>query len=249
MKKLTVLLLLAPASLFAQKSVTDQRLVWYGYFLTIQFNDKWYWQTEVQERHFTHPVAQHQFLVRSHVHRAIGNTNWEASAGMCIFYQDPNDPEAEVRLTVPELRPHIEFLYKQKLRPLSLDHRYKVESRFFHDVNEERTALDDGFSFGNFRFRYRLQATVPVLKLDDQRTLKIKASDEILVNVGNNIVANVFDQNRIYAGLSVDLSSHLTFDVGYLNWFQQRPSGDFYNRHILRLTAYHKIAIQKHSNN
>ena len=30
-----------------------------------------------------------------------------------------------------------------------------------------------------------------------------------------------------------------------LNWFQQKPNGDFYNRNILRFTVFHKINLKK----
>lgn len=240
-----ILLILAlfPILIFAQKTVTNQNLVWYSYFLTLRFNENCYIQTELQERHFIDPVVQHQFLSRSHVHKTPGNSGWEASAGICIFLQNPNDPYATVKLTVPELRPHVEFAYKQKLKYLIIDHRYRAEARFFHNTSTTKAELEDGFYFGNFRFRYRLQAVVPVWKIDEKRGLKIKVSDEIHLNSGKKIVKNVFEQNRFYAGLSIDALPNLTFDVGYLNWFQQRPSGDFYNRNILRFTIFHTINL------
>jgi hypothetical protein len=241
--RLVVLLLFFSLGAKSQKVVTDQQLVWYGYFLSIQFNDKWHLQTEVQERHFINPVAQHQFLIRSDIHRALGASGWETSAGMCAFFQNPNDPNAAVNLTVPELRPHIEFAYRQKVKIMTFDHRYRAEARFFHRTNIARTDLEDGFEFGNFRLRYRLQATVPVWRIDDKRTLKVKVNDEVLLNAGSKIIKNVFDQNRIYAGISFDAMPKLTFDAGYLNWYQQRPTGDFYNRNILRFSVYHKITL------
>jgi hypothetical protein len=224
---LVVLLLFLSLGAKSQKSITDQQLVWYGYFLSLQFNDKWYLQTEVQERHFINPVAQHQFLIRSDIHRALGASGWETSAGLCAFFQNPNEPDAVVDLTVPELRPHIEFAYRQKTKFLTFDHRYRAEARFFHQTNIARTSLEDGFEFGHVRLRYRLQATVPVWKLDDKRALKVKVNDEVL----------------LYTGLSFDALPKLTFDLGYLNWFQQRPTGDFYNRNILRFSVSQKITL------
>lgn len=240
---LVIMLLIFSLGAKSQKSITDQQLVWYGYFLSLQFNDKWYLQTEVQERHFINPVAQHQFLIRSDIHRTLGTSGWETSAGLCAFFQNPNDPDALVKLTVPELRPHIEFAYRQKAKFLAFDHRYRAEARFFHQTNIARTSLEDGFEFGHVRLRYRLQATVPVWKLDDKRALKVKVNDEVLLNAGSKITKNVFDQNRIYTGLSFDALPKLTFDVGYLNWFQQRPTGDFYNRNILRFSVSQKITL------
>ena len=139
--------------LYGQKSTTNQNLIWYGLFTTIKINKNWYFQNEFQERHYINPTAQHQFLIRSHLHRLLGNSGWETSAGICLFLQNPNDPNATVTLTVPELRPHAEFAYKQKLDKVNIDHKYRAEARFFHSTNQARTELEDDFEFGNFRFR------------------------------------------------------------------------------------------------
>jgi len=232
-------------NLYGQKNVTHQRLIWYGVFTTLNINEKWFVQSEVQERHFINPIAQHQFVVRSHIHRVFGNSGWESSVGMCLFLQNPNDPNSTITLTVPELRPHIEFGYNQKLAKVSFDQRFRAEARFFHETNSIYTELEDGFNFGNFRFRYKFQSTIPLIKISNQRYFKIKISNEIHINAGNKITKNVFDQNRIYAGISFDVLKNLAFDMGYLNWFQQRPNGDFYNRDIVRFTVFHKVDLHK----
>lgn len=239
---LTCVFMVNTLKVCGRKNTADQSLVWYGYFMSLHFHPKWYWQTELQERHPINPTAQHQFLVRSHVHRYLGG-GWETSVGMCTFWQDPNDPVIKDRLTVLELRPHVEFALKQKLKYLTFDYRYRAEARFFQNTDKDRTKLEDAFGFGNFRFRYRLQASVPIWKIDSERTLKFKVSDEVHVNAGNKIVKNVFEQNRVYAGLAVDVFSNVVFDLGYLNWFQQRPTGEFYNRHILRFTLFYSIHL------
>lgn len=239
-------LLMTTNLIHGQKSVTNQELIWYGYFTTFNINENWYFQNEFQERHYLKPISQHQFLIRSHIHRDLGKSGWETSIGMCLFLQNPNDQNSSSKLTVPELRPHIEFAYKQKLTKVTFDHRYRAEARFFHNTNSAKTELEDGFDFGNFRFRYRIQATIPLFKVVDSRYLKLKISDEIHLNAGNKISKNVFEQNRIYGGLSNDITKNVTFDIGYLNWFQQRPNGDFYNRNILSFTVFHKIDLQKH---
>ena len=41
-------LLCVTNSVFAQKEITKQSLVWYGLFTTLEFNDKWYFQNEIQ---------------------------------------------------------------------------------------------------------------------------------------------------------------------------------------------------------
>ncbi len=233
--------MLSQFSAFAQKNTTHQNLIWYGYYFTQQFNEKWFLQTELQERHFINPLAQHQFIIRTHLHRTFIKTGWDFSAGFCLFLQNPNNPNTAVKLTVPELRPHIEVGYKQKLNKITIDHRFRTEVRFFQQTNSARTSLEDDFEFGNFRMRYKIQATLPIWKIDHNRALKIKASDEILLQTLNKTDLGIFDQNRIYAGLNIDLQPNLSFELGYLNWFQQSSANQFYNRDILRFTVYHTV--------
>lgn len=236
-----VLLTLTTALAFGQKTVTRQSLIWYGLTTSVEFNEKWYLQNEFQERHYINPFAQHQFLMRSRLHRVLGQSGWETSAGICLFLQYPNDPLATVKLRIPELRPHIEFAYQQKFEKLTINHRYRVEARFFHNTNNSKTALEHGYRLGAFRFRYRLQATIPIVQLIHGRYLRLKLSDEIHLNAGKNIITNPFDQNRIYGALNCDMLPNLSIEVGYLNWFQQTSSGEFYDRDILNLSLLHKI--------
>ncbi len=128
---------------------------------------------------------------------------------------------------VPELRPHVELAYRQRLKRINIDQRYRMEARFFHQTNAARTELEDGYAFNNFRFRWRIQGAVPLWKIDNKRSLRVRVSNELHVNLGRKIQINVFDQNRIYGGFSVDFLPNLSFDVGYMNWFQQKPDGNF----------------------
>jgi hypothetical protein len=239
-----ILIQISTGFLYAQKEIINQELSWYGYFNTLIFSEKWQLTSEIQERHFISPTRQHQFLLRSQATRKLGS-GWSGSFGFCYFLQSPNDPLAQSRLLIPELRPHLELSQKQVLKYVTLDHRYRFEARFFHNTNDERTELEDGYDLGNFRFRYRLTASVPIWKFAEKQSLKFKVSDELHVNIGSKIKTNVFEQNRLYAGLNVDATKDLALEFGYLNWFQQRNNGTFYNRHIARFTIYHKIDLSK----
>ncbi len=43
-------------------------------------------------------------------------------------------------------------------------HRYRAETRFFQNTNQEKTELEAGFCYGNVRLRYRLQAVIPIVE-------------------------------------------------------------------------------------
>ena len=138
MKKIIlVIILLLPEFLLAQKKVENQQLIWYGYYNNLKFNENWNLNSEIQERQFYNPTAQHQLVFRSNLERKVFG-DWNASVGMTLFLQNPNTPNSESNLTVPELRPDVGFSNKQKLGFLTINHRYKAEARFFHDVENQK---------------------------------------------------------------------------------------------------------------
>ncbi|PZX58500.1 uncharacterized protein DUF2490 [Algoriphagus ratkowskyi] len=232
-----------PQASIAQKDVTHQQLIWYGYFLTLPIDDNWSVVAEVKERHFVHPFAQHQLSLRTHIHRKLGANGWEASAGFATFYQSPNNPKSELDLVEPELRPHMEMAYRQTLKKLTLDHRYRAEARYFHKLNLEETKLAQGYFFGSFRFRYRIMASYPIWKINENQILKVIAGDELMVQAGQR-VRYVFDQNRLILGLGLAISPELNLELAYQKWINQRQTGGYYNRDVLRLTVNHKVFLR-----
>lgn len=225
----------------AQKEQTHQKLVWFANVTTVKFNEHWATSMDIQERRFVDPSAQHQFLVRPTLIRTLGS-GWDIGVGGCVFWQSPQDPESTSDLMVPELRPHLELNLRQKLRYFRVNQRYKAEARFFHNV--EGGELAAGYTFGNYRFRYRLGLDLPLIKGADKKPdrLTLRLSDEVLINVGENIVSNSFDNNRAYVGLASNITPSLAVEVGFQNWFQERANGkDYYNRNILRLGFTQKI--------
>ncbi|MFY8004208.1 MAG: DUF2490 domain-containing protein [Chitinophagaceae bacterium] len=230
----------------AQKNSIQQGLFWYGIFTTVEINKNWYFQNEIQERHFVAPqLAQHQFILRSHIHRKLGNSGWEISAGACLFLHNPNNPSQQNPLTVPEIRPHIETAFSHNWHKIAIDHRLRAEMRFFHQTNTNRTELEDGYMFTNYRFRYKLQASFPIVAFNESQNLKLKLSNEIHLNADSRTGLSLFDQNRIYVGINYSFHPLANIEIGYLNWYQQSINQQYFNRDILRFTLYHKIPRKK----
>jgi len=240
-----ILLISCCGVILAQKQVEHQQQIWFAYTNTIKFNTTWFLVSEIQDRRFINPSAQYQFLLRSHLHRDLGS-GWDVGAGFALFLQRPNDPESTIDLTVPELRPHLEFNLRQKLNAVNIEHRYRAEARVFHNVNSTLTDLDDGYTYGTLRLRYRLQFVFPLIKSNEVVVVKFKVGDELLVNVGENIVNNFFDHNRFFTGLVFALGPAFNLEAGYINWFQQQKSGvDYYNRDIFAFNLQHTIESKR----
>lgn len=244
MKKVILVIILAiPEFLLAQKKVENQQLIWYGYYNNLKFNENWELNSEIQNRQFYNPIAQHQLVFRSNLERKLV-ADWKASAGLTFFLQNPNNPNSESKFTVSELRPDFGFSNKQKLSFVTISHRYKAEARFFHDT--ENGELVGGYRFSNFRLRYQFGLDFLIWKHEGKDKLFFKIKDEMMFNLGRKIIKNTFDQNRIYLAVNYKLNNLYAVELGYMNWFQQLKSGiDFYNRDILRFSLFHIINFKK----
>lgn len=231
---------------FAQKTITSQRLIWYTYVQNLKINERFSIQTDIQERHFIAPFKQSQFLMRSTFKTAIKH-NFDFGVGFCFFLSN-TDPSIAYDLETPEVRPYIEFNNKQAFKHVTLSHRYRLESRFFHNINGNE--LSKGFSFGSMRFRYQFGLDILLNKpKEEKHALKLRMSEEVMINFGNKIKYNTFDQNRITVSLQYAPIKAVALEVGYINWFQQRTSGDkYFNRNILRVGIVHNIVLKKKEN-
>lgn len=224
------------------KEVTKQNLLWFAYFNTIQFTPKWSSTFDIQERIFTDKLKQHQLVFREQINFHMPK-QWVASIGFTYFLQSPHNPYSSSNLMVPELRPHIQLSNRNTINDnFFVQHQYRIEKRFFR--NATNSELISGYNT-NYRFRYQLSLNYNVFKIKKQ-PVTLRVSNEIHINAGKTIVKNVFDQNRIYTGINFRISEYLTVETGYLNWFQQRASGnEFFNRNIFRVTVNQTINLVK----
>lgn len=218
-------------------------MIWYAYFQNLKINDRFAIYTDIQERHFLKPVKQSQFIIRSSFNTTIAS-NWDAGVGFC-FALTNTTPLVDYDLEAPELRPHIEFNNRQKLKHVNIWHRYRLEARFPHAI--EGTELADGFKFSNMRFRYQFAADFILKKpTDEKNAVRLSLRDEIMLNFGKNIKYNLFDQNRINVALQYAPIKEVILEAGYLHLFQQRESGDkYFSRNIFRVALIQNINLKK----
>lgn len=219
----------------AQKNVETQQFLWARYYLKLKISDEWLVKQELGQRAYWFPWEQNQSFSRSHLEKQLGK-NWKTAIGFTYAVKSNHYfPKTQNFGNRAEIRPQLELAFSQPLlKKLSLHHRYWFEFRFFEQA-------DRLLKFKNYRFRYKLELRYKILN-----GLTIMAFDEIFVNMGEEVVQNVFDQNRF--GLSVLYApfKNFGFELGYINGFQQKKSGaDFNNDHIFRFTIHHKISFVK----
>ncbi|WP_245712045.1 DUF2490 domain-containing protein [Flavobacterium gillisiae] len=222
-----------------EKNVDKQSLLWTRYYNQLELNSKWSVHTEVDNRIFTNPVTQNTFVSRVQVRDKVTD-KVELGAGFAYFSVATQDPEVKNGFHIPEYRMQQDATVKQVLGKVNLTHRYMIEERYIH--KSTTTGLVDGTAF-YLRFRYRLQGDYTFWKKEKQY-LKGILYDEIMINGGNKIIKNTFDQNRVYAAVQVGVSPAIALELGYLNSFQERANGvDYFNRDIIRFSFIHKVKI------
>ena len=89
---------------------------------------------------------------------------------------------------------------------LKLEHRYRIEQRWF-------SFRDDSSSFRQ-RIRYRLNGFLPLNKKTiTTGTFFLSAYNEIFLNPRGP----VFERNRVYGGVGYQFSKHVIMQLGYVN--------------------------------
>ena len=89
---------------------------------------------------------------------------------------------------------------------LKLEHRYRIEQRWFN-------FRDDSTGFRQ-RFRYRLNAFLPLNNTTvSAGTVFLAAYNEIFLNPKGP----VFERNRLYGGIGYQVNAHIAVQLGYVN--------------------------------
>ncbi|WP_158638294.1 DUF2490 domain-containing protein [Panacibacter ginsenosidivorans] len=225
------------------KKITTRPVAWYNYLNTLELSARSFITTQLSERTYLDNGHQAQALVWSKINHTLGE-HWDAGLGFAYFLTRSFDPASTNTLSVPELRPFEEFNYKQKINKIALNHRYRIEERYVRKTENDK--LTDGYNF-SFRFRYQFNVDYNLFKSkDNTRSFSIKAGDEIIINAGRHIINNMFDQNRIFVSLNYQPVNNVSVELGYMNAFQERSSGNqYYNANIYRLSVFHKIRLYK----
>lgn len=223
------------------KKIKLQHLIWLRYAQRFILNEQWSVYGEMENRRYIFPGRQHQWLIPRLVLFYKTKNNVDLGLGGALFLHALPQNDYPVELIRPEIRPHQEISLHQNLGKSKITHRYIVEERFFHKINQDELA--PGWDF-ILRFRYRVQVQISVVNEEKKIPVHFRVYNEIFINTSKKVVYNVFDHNRLYSGFSFKFSEQWSSEVGYINWFQQLPSGqDFFDRHILRITLSHSIKI------
>jgi hypothetical protein len=235
-KSLTYLLLLSfPVIFKAQEKATQYKyssMTWIGYYNTIKLNERLTVGTDLQYR--TRNGKTNQALARTGLGWKI-TEKISVIAGIAHFRHYYNAINSRA-----EWRPWQEIAFSDDDCKLRMSHRLRSEQRYIEKLNEGRPC--GHFDF-NWRFRYKLDLQYSLATIYKKRII-LAIGNEVMINAGNEIVFNYFDQNRLYAGISLELTKNLSVQVQAMQIWQQKSNGIAMDKiSVIRLNVFHKINL------
>lgn len=229
----------------AQRTKLKQTSLWFRYSTNLSLPKEVKLKSELEHRLFVAPnVRTHQIYWRLIAEKHFKKA-WYVGGGFVLFMNGANAARNTSKLLAPEPRPFIDIGYRQKISDkFSITHRYRTEWRFFKNTNQAYTELEDGFR-NNFRFRYQLMLDYMPFK-KEEKELRLRVFNEVMINAGKNVARNIFDQNRTSFGILFNINKYIGFETTYIYWIQQQGNGDtFISRHIVRFGLVSNFTINK----
>jgi len=226
-------LLLAPALLPAQtaKEIDHNYQVWASVNTTARFTDRWGAVADFHVRRDDFLAEPSFYLVRTGAHLWVSE-KLTLTLGYAHMWLPPSSDDLEE--WSDENRVYQQVLYSGRAGRLAVLHRVRNEQRWKQKVVDGLPTDETVFSN---RVRYLLSLALPVAARP--RPLSLVLADEVLLQFGHSVVYNTFDQNRLFGGVKVALSKAWSFDLGYMQVFQQKASGYQYDLdHTLRWFFY-----------
>jgi hypothetical protein len=204
-----------------QKTVDTKYAQWAGYKTTTRLTDRW----SIWNDFHYNPGAFGVARTGVTMHLFNNQATWTNGYGFLWLTSSSTDPELDRH----EHRPWGQITTTQKLtNTLSFNTRFRYEARF-----RQKVAAGDvveGFTFNwRFRFLFSARQSFPKLKTNTFGTPFIGLTNEVLMNMGEEIVYNHLDQNRLWLTGGLQWKD-INVQLGYMNRYVQNASGKTFVR-------------------
>ena len=146
------------------------------------------------------------------------------------IYLGYSDFDGNINISSPhtyEKRITEQFTFKHKLSKIPLDHRFRIEHRFFKKSDSKLNVI---------RLRYRIGS-----KFNLSNTLFIRLHNELLLTPKSSNTP----ENRFYTALGINISKSDNIQLGYLN----RNTSNKENLHRLQIGIFFKTDFRKKKKN
>jgi len=197
-------------NLAAQESNFGNWLIYIG---NKKIDSKWNIHHEVQYRNYNAVGDLEQLLLRTGIGYNLTEDGNNLLLGYGYIHSENYIGQTDEKVSIGEHRIFQQFITKQNVGKVSLQHRYRFEQRFVADDIR-------------LRVRYFLGINIPLADLNEgKNSLYLSIYDEIFINT----VAEVFDRNRLYGGIGYKINDNLKMELGYMNQFLNGGNRDQIN--------------------
>lgn len=197
---------------------TRENIGWYNYFGTFKLSGKFGLHTEYQWRRNNYVKDWQQGLLRVGLNYQL-NPRALFRVGYAWIETFPYG-EIPINGLGRDFTEHRSFQMVQlshKEGIIDLSHRFMLEQRFVGRYSSMNETTEDEFPLlHRFRYMFRLQVPLKGREIKD-KTPYIALYDEVFIGFGENVNANVFDQNRLGLLLGYQFNKNIRIEGGYLN--------------------------------
>jgi hypothetical protein len=183
---------------------------WLIYIGNKKLNQKWDIHHEVQYRNYDALGDLEQLLLRTGLGYSFNESKNNFLLGYGYILSENYVDNSTDKVMVNEHRIFQQFISKQSIGRIKLNHRYRFEQRF----------VESDFKM---RLRYFLGLNMPLHK--EKNTFYLSVYNEIFLNTESA----VFDRNRLYGGLGYCFSENVRLEAGYMNQFFESANRDQFN--------------------
>jgi hypothetical protein len=228
-------------SIAQTKTVNNISQSWTSLNTTIRLSNHWGLIADAHIRRTNFLADPNFYFLRTGVQYWV-NDHFSITAGIGKMWVAPTTPNWQ-HFAV-ENRIYQQALLTSKLGQVGMLQRIRNEQRWIEKITDDKFTGE--YKFSN-RIRYLLAFNIPIF--NNPHYPSISLSDELMIQFGKEIVYNTFDQNRLFLGIRQPLSKILNFDFGYMLSYQQKASGNQYDRiHTLRCFFYYSPDLRKKKN-
>lgn len=220
---------------------------WLMYFGNHKITNRIGLHAEAQWRRSEFFAEQKQLLLRAGMNVYTGNKSF-LTAGYAYIKTHPYG-DLPSPVSFPEHRIWEQFQLKTAVSKIEMICRFRLEQRYVYSptLNKTENIYETKNSVYTNRFRLLTRVSIPFSgKEIVDNAFYFSAYDELFINFGKNVAANVFDQNRLYAALGYKVPELGRIELGYLYQTILKSDGiRVENNHAIQLSITSTIELRK----
>lgn len=227
---------------FSQKTIQNQR-DWFSYTGQYKLSDKWGFHIEAQFRLDNqlqqnlqnafkiggiYYISQNQNLIGGYALVNAFNTSFKR------FYIENRFWE------------QYQITKKWNSNKNTMTHRFRLEQRFIENVATDLQQSNSSNYQNRFRYLNRNLFHLANLTSTNNEIYAIAQEELFLILGENKINSKLVDQSRFMVGLGLNCNNDTRLELGYVNQFVTSVYGEDTMNHVISVSLFHNLDLQKH---